>query len=246
MTTPFSPDERHSARLAHALVELADTLVHDFDLVAFLQTLSDRCVDLFELSSAGVMLQDQQAVLQVMASSDERGRTLELMELQNQEGPCLDAYRLREPVQASGDDAAGRWPVFTEHARSAGYRSFAALPLRLREQTIGALNMFSEHDRLIDPTDLSGAQALADVATIGLLNERTLREARLVAEQLQHALTSRVVLEQAKGFIAVRLDYDVDEAFAVMRDYARSHNLRLSDIARQIVDGDLAASELIS
>jgi transcriptional regulator with GAF, ATPase, and Fis domain len=244
MTTPSASREQHTEKLAHALVELADTLVHDFDLVAFLQLLSDHCVDLFALSSAGVMLQDQQAVLQVIASSDERGRTLELMELQNQEGPCLDAFRTRAPVQASGDDAAVRWPLFTEQARVAGYLSFAALPMRLRDQTIGALNMFSEQEQELAPNDLTGAQALADVATIGLLNERTLREARVVAEQLQHALTSRVVLEQAKGIIAVRLDRDVDDAFNVMRTYARRNNLRLSDIARQIVDGDLAASAL--
>jgi transcriptional regulator with GAF, ATPase, and Fis domain len=225
-------------------VELADTLVHDFDVVAFMQTLSDRCTELFSLASAGVMLHDQRDSLQVIASSDERGRTLELMELQNQEGPCLDAFRLREPVQASAPDAARRWPTFTSHAQAAGYHAFAAVPLRLRDQTIGALNLFSESNVLLDAQEITGAQALADVATIGLLNERAIRESRLVAEQLQHALTSRVVLEQAKGVLAVTMDCGVDEAFLVMRGYARSHNLRLGEIAAQVVKGTLDADQL--
>jgi transcriptional regulator with GAF, ATPase, and Fis domain len=236
MTTPNGRDDR-DRKLAQTLVDLADTLVHDFDVVVFLQHLSDSCVDLFDLSSAGVMLQDRQSALQVIASSDERGRTLELMELQNQEGPCLDAFRLKQPVQASGPAADDRWPIFAAHARTLGYQSFAALPMRLRDQTIGALNMFGAHDHVLEAHDLKNAQALADIATIGLLNERAVREARLVAEQLQHALTSRVVLEQAKGIIAVRLDCHVDQSFEVMRSYARSHNLRLSDIAREVVEG---------
>lgn len=239
MTTPPGPGGRDRANLAQTLVKLADTLVSDFDVMVFLQHLSDSCVELFDLSSAGVMLHDQQTDLQVIASSDERGRTLELMEMQNREGPCLDAFRTRTPIQAAGPDAEARWPIFTAHARSAGYQSFAALPMHLRDQTIGALTMFSADERVLDGDDLTNAQALADIATIGLLNERTVREARLVAEQLQHALTSRVVLEQAKGIIAVKLDCDVDHGFHVMRSYARGNNLRLSDIARDVVDGSL-------
>lgn len=246
MTTPRGSSGQDNAKLAQAFVELADTLVSDFDVVVFLQHLSDSCVALFGLSSAGVMLQDHQTALQVIASSDERGRTLELMELQNREGPCLDAFRTKVAIQAAGPDAEARWPIFAAHARTAGYRSFAALPMRLREQTIGALTMFSADERVLDRDDLTNAQALADIATIGLLNERTVREARLVAEQLQRALTSRVVLEQAKGVVAVKLDCDVDRAFHVMRSYARSNNLRLSDIAREVVDGSLDAVRLES
>lgn len=242
-STPSAPDG-HGDRLAQMLVELADTLVHEFDIVAFLHTLSDRCVELLDLTSAGVMLDDQRGSLQVIASSDERGHTLELMELQNQEGPCLDAYRLRTPLQAVAVDAAVRWPTFTRHAEAAGYHAFAAVPLRLRDQTIGVLNLFGDHDMLLEERQLSSAQALADIATIGLLNERAFRESRLVAEQLQYTVTSRVVLEQAKGVLAVTLNCTVDEAFSVMRSYARDHKRRLSEIAGQVVRGELTKDEL--
>jgi transcriptional regulator with GAF, ATPase, and Fis domain len=244
MIAAHAADDERSVKFARTLVELADTLVHDFDVVAFLQMLSDRCVDLFSVTSAGVMLHDQRDSLQVIASSDERGRTLELMELQNQEGPCLDAFRLAAPVQASADAASERWPVFASHARLAGYHTFAALPLRLRGTTIGALNLFSNQTSVLAEDEIIDAQALADIATIGLLNERAVRESRLLAEQLQHALTSRVVLEQAKGVLAVKLNCHVDEAFLVMRSYARSHNLRLGDIARQVIDGEVTPPDL--
>jgi GAF domain-containing protein len=230
--------------MSRTLVELADTLVRGFDVVEFLQALSTSCVGLLDLASAGVMLHDTQNNLQVVASSDERGRALELLELQSSEGPCLDAYRLRRPVQAGAAEAGERWPMFTAHAQSLGYLAYIAVPMRLRDQVIGALNLFRDQDSLLQDQELRDAQALADIATIGLLNERAVRESRLVAEQLQYALTSRVVLEQAKGALAVMLDSDVDAAFQVMRNYSRNHNLRLGDVARQVIQGDLTASEL--
>jgi GAF domain-containing protein len=243
MTNPPPTDPR-SDRLSRTMVELADTLVHGFDVVEFLQSLSTSCVGLFGLASAGVMLHDNRQNLQVIASSDERGRALELLELQNSEGPCLDAYRLKRPVQAVAEEALDRWPMFTPHAQSMGYQAYIAVPMRLRDQVIGALNLFRDEGHVLHAQELREAQALADIATIGLLNERALRESRLVAEQLQHALTSRVVLEQAKGALASMLDCDVDEAFKVMRTYARNHNLRLGDIARQVIQGEITPTRL--
>lgn len=243
MTNPPPADPR-ADRMSRTMVDLADTLVHGFDVVEFLQALSTSCVDLLQLASAGVMLHDKQRNLQVVASSDERGRTLELLELQSSEGPCLDAYRLRLPVQAGAAEAVERWPMFTAHARSMGYQTYIAVPMRLRDEVIGALNLFRDHDSLLQDQELRDAQALADIATIGLLNERAVRESRLVAEQLQHALTSRVILEQAKGALASMLDCDVDEAFRVMRGYARDHNVRLGDIARQVIQGDITPGTL--
>jgi transcriptional regulator with GAF, ATPase, and Fis domain len=240
--TPDDAARERSEALSRTMVDLADTLVHDFDVVDFLQLLSSRCVEVLGLSSAGVMLRDQRENLQVMASSDERAHSLELMEVQNQEGPCLDAYRLSVPVQAGAATAAKRWPIFAERAQSYGYRTVGAVPLRLREQTIGALNMFSDSEIELHERDMRDAQALADIATIGLLNERAVREARLVAEQLQHALTSRVIIEQAKGVVAVRMNCGVDDAFQHMRTYARNKNLRLGEVARQVIEGDLPAS----
>jgi transcriptional regulator with GAF, ATPase, and Fis domain len=227
--------------LARTFVELADSLVHDFDVVSFLQTLSSRCVGLFDVGAAGVMLLDSEAVLRVVASSDEFAHTLELMELQNEEGPCLDAFRTSKAVQARQAESVQRWPRFTEQAHSLGYQAFTAVPLRLRSQTIGALNLFGTRDLLLGDSDMSNAQALADIATIGLINERTLRQSQVVAAELQHALTSRVHIEQAKGFLSVKLGCGVDEAFIVMRDYCRDHNLRLADVARAVVAGDVPA-----
>jgi transcriptional regulator with GAF, ATPase, and Fis domain len=239
---PEDSGHERSEVLSRAMVDLADTLVHDFEIVDFLQLLSARCVEVLGLSSAGVMLRDQRENLQVMASSDERARTLELMELQNQEGPCLDAYRLSRPVQAGAVDAARLWPTFAVRAQSFGYQTVGAVPLRLREQTIGALNLFSDSEVQLHERDMRDAQALADIATIGLLNERAVREARLVAEQLQYALTSRVIIEQAKGVVAVKMNCDVDDAFQYMRSYARNNNRRLGEVARQVIEGELSTT----
>ena len=245
MTNPASADPR-SERLSRTMVELADTVVNGFDVVEFLQSLSTNCVDLFGLASAGVMLHDTRQNLQIIASSDERGRSLELLELQNSEGPCLDAYRMKRPVQAVDEEAMDRWPMFTTQAQGLGYEAYIAVPMRLRDQVIGALNLFRDRDRLLPDKELREAQALADIATIGLMNERAVRESRLVAEQLQHALTSRVVIEQAKGALASTLNCEVDEAFRLMRAYARNHNHRLGEIARQVIRGELSADEIRS
>lgn len=242
MTAPA--EQPSSDLLSRTFVELADVLVHDFDIVTFLQMLSGRCVDLFSVAAAGVMLQDANQVLQVVASSDEDAHTLELMELQNEEGPCLDAFRTSVPVRARGRESGERWPRFTGQARQFGYQAFSAVPLRLRSQTIGALNLFDDKDVLLREEELRTAQALADIATISMLNERALRESRLVAEQLQYALTSRVVLEQAKGVLAVKLDCGVAEAFAAMRDFGRRNNRRLSDVARAVVAGEIDPSDV--
>lgn len=245
MTTPQHDDHaaRHEA-FSRTLVELADTLVHEFDVVSFLQLLSSRCVELFDLTSAGVMLHDSDDTLHVMASSDEEAHALEVLELQNQEGPCLDAYRLGNVVQADASSTSARWPLFAPHAQARGYLAVSAVPMRLRLDVIGALNLFRDRDEVLSDSEVRDAQALADIATISLLQERVLRESRLVAEQLQQALTSRVVLEQAKGVLAVKIGCDVDQAFLLLRSYARTRNLRLSDVARQVVEGVLTSEAL--
>jgi GAF domain-containing protein len=233
--------------LAQTFVELADTLVAGFDIVDFLHTLADRSAALFRPAEAGVMLADQRGGLRVMASSSERARLLELFELQNEEGPCLDCFRTGTPVVAAdlGDDA-GRWPLFTAEAVAAGFRSAHSLPLRFRAQMIGALNLFGAQPALMDDHDLAGAQAMADIATISILQERTLREARVLAEQLQRALNSRLVIEQAKGVLAERAKINLDEAFALLRTYARTYNRRLHDVATAVISSLLTIEELAS
>ena len=233
------------AMLARALVELADTLVADFDVVELLTLLADRCVDVLDVGAAGLMLAGPDGDLRVMASSSEAMRVLELFELQSREGPCLDCYRTGGPVVnqdlATGN---GRWPRFGPEALAAGFRSVHALPMRLRGTVIGALNLFHVEPGEMRRADLDAAQALADVATIAILQHRAALEAEVVVEQLNAALNSRILIEQAKGMIAERLGLDMERAFSVLRHHARNHNLRLADVARDVIEGRLAASAL--
>jgi len=226
--------------LATTFVDLADTLVADFDVIDFLHTLATRTVELLDADAAGIMLADQDGGLHVMASSAEEARLLELYELQNNEGPCLDCFRSGRPV-ARGDLPAMRssWPAFTDELQQLGFRSAQALPMRLRDETIGALNLFRLQPGLLSEADLGIGQAMADVATVGLIQERSIAASELLATQLQTALTSRVQLEQAKGMLAQRTGLPLGQAFQLMRDYARSRGRRMSDVAAQIIEGVL-------
>ena len=222
--------------LSDTFVELADTMVADFDVIDFLHLLTDRSVSLLSASAAGVMLADPRGELRVAASSNEAAGLLELFQIQNDQGPCLDCFRTGRPVTAA--DLAGpgqRWPRFAAAATGSGFRAVEALPMRLRDQVIGALNLFRAAAGPFDPAELRIGQALADVATIGLLHERNVRRSETVAEQLQGALNSRVVIEQAKGKLAERRSINMDQAFVLLRDYARNSNQRLTDVARNFV-----------
>jgi GAF domain-containing protein len=227
--------------LSDTFIELADTMVADFDVIDFLHLLTDRSVALLGASAAGVMLADPRGELRVAAASSEEAGLLELFQLQNDQGPCLKCFRTGRAVTAT--DLAGlapQWPRFAEAATQAGFATVEALPMRLRDQVIGALNLFRAEPGPFDPADLRIAQALADVATIGLLHERHVRRREAVSEQLQAALNSRVVIEQAKGKLAERLGIDMDRAFRMLRDYARNTNQHLTDIARDFVTAGTA------
>jgi GAF domain-containing protein len=227
--------------LSDTFVDLADTMVADFDVIDFLHLLTDRSVRLLGAAAAGVVLADPRGELRVAAASTEEVGLLELFQLQNDQGPCLECFRTGQAVTAT--DLAGpapRWPRFAQAATRAGFRTVQALPMRLRDQVIGALNLFGAGPGLFDRADLRIAQALADVATIGLLHERNVRRTETVAEQLQAALNSRVVIEQAKGKLAERLSIDMDRAFTMLRDYARNTNQRLTDVACAFVEGATA------
>ncbi|MFI6026608.1 ANTAR domain-containing protein [Amycolatopsis magusensis] len=226
--------------LASTFVSLADTLVADFDVIDFLHTLATRSVQVLDVDAAGIMLADPHGGLHVMASSTEDARLLELYELQSDEGPCLDCFRTGRPVARDDLPAMSTsWPVFTEQLQELGFRSAQALPLRLRAETIGALNLFRFEPGRMSEADLEIGQAMADVATVGLIQERAIAAGERLATQLQTALSSRVQLEQAKGVLAQRARLPMDEAFQVMRAYARSHNRRLGDVAAQIIHGTL-------
>jgi GAF domain-containing protein len=231
--------------LARTLVELADTLVADFDVVELLTRLADRCVDVLDVAAAGLMLVGPDGDLRVMASSSEAMRVLELFELQAKEGPCLDCYRSGKPIMSS--DLARvdrRWPRFAAEALSGGFRSVHALPMRLRGTVIGALNLFRVEPGEMRPAEVDAAQALADVATIAILQNRASLEAQVVNQQLAHALNSRVVIEQAKGMVAERQDLSMEQAFYALRKHARDHNLRLVEVAEAVISGSLAMPAL--
>jgi GAF domain-containing protein len=232
-------------KLARTLVELADTLVADFDVVELLTLLTHRCVDVLNVSAAGLMLVAPEGDLRVMASSSETMRVLELFELQSQEGPCLDCYRTGLPVVNQDlTTVNGRWPRFAEEALAAGFRSVHALPMRLRGVVLGALNLFFVEPGDMLQVDIEAAQAMADVATIAILQHRAALEAQILNEQLNYALNSRIVIEQAKGMVAERENLNMEQAFALLRNHARNHNLRLVDVARDIITARMAVAAL--
>jgi transcriptional regulator with GAF, ATPase, and Fis domain len=231
--------------LARTLVELADTLTGDFDVVELLTLLADRCVDVLDVAAPGIMLVAPDGSLRVMASSSEAMRLLELFELQAHEGPCLDSYRTGLPV-LNHDLATvdGRWPRFAVEALAAGFHSVHALPMRLRGDIIGALNLFHIDQGEMRQADVDAAQALADVATIAILQHREAVEGQHLNEQLQIALNSRIVIEQAKGMVAERLGVNMEQAFSTLRSHARNQNLLLIDVARDVIRGTLSAAAL--
>jgi GAF domain-containing protein len=225
-------------RLAEVFVEVADTLVDDFDVIEFLQLVSERTAELLQAGAVGLLLADQYGGLQFMAASDEATKLLELFEVQHREGPCLDAFRTGDPVHASDLVADGRWPLFSSRVIEAGFGSVHAMPMRLRGEVIGALSLFGRRSDQLDGADARIVQALVDIATIGLLQERAIRRNEVLVEQLQGALNSRVIIEQAKGALAQLRDITVDEAFELMRAFARNNGRRLSQVAQAVVSGD--------
>jgi GAF domain-containing protein len=227
-------------RLAQTFVELADTLVGGFDLMEFLHMLTERCVELLEVDAAGLLLADGRGTLQLVAASTEQARVVELFQIQNDEGPCLDSYRTGQPVivgDIAAADAAARWPRFAAAAREMGFAAVHAIPMRLREQVIGTLNLFGSAPDGLDPAVARAARALVDIATIGILQERATREHELVTGQLQVALNSRVIIEQAKGILAERMGVTPDQAFIVLRAYSRNNNHPLTQLAGDVISG---------
>jgi GAF domain-containing protein len=232
--------------LIEAFVVLADTMVDDYDVIDLLDRLVGYCVELLAVDAAGILLADALGDLRVVASSNEQTDWMELMQLQADEGPCVECFRTGAPVSIGDlDEAAARWPRFVAAIEERGtYRSVHALPLRLRGEGIGTLNLFHQHPGPLPAADLALGQALADVATIGILSERAIRRGEVVNEQLQIALNNRIIIEQAKGVLAQHGNLNMDAAFDRLRSYARHNGLRLSDVARRVVDTDLATDVL--
>jgi GAF domain-containing protein len=226
-------------RLAAAFVELADTLVGDFDVIHFLHTLTDHCVALLDITAAGVVLATLRGELVDVCASDERARALALTSIDLGEGPSLDCYRLGRPLPDTAlahPRAKANWPRFAPRAADLGFTSVAGAPLRLRDEVIGALTLFRTGSGALDQAELRLGQALADTAAISILQQRALHEQATLATQLQTALTSRIIIEQAKGALAQRRHITADEAFDQLRHYARHHGLRLTDVAREVME----------
>lgn len=231
--------------LVETFVALADTLVADFDVVEFLSMLTLRVVELSIATESGILLADETGDLQFMAASKERTRLLELFQIQNAEGPCHDCFTTGKAVQVADLKLeVDRWPVFAPRALDVGFRSVQAVPMRLRGETLGAMNLFMAEPGVVETKDQALIQALADIATIGLLQRRTTLNAQLHLGQVQHALHSRIVIEQAKGILAQQAGIPVDTAFDRLRKYARSNNKPLHDVARSVIDGEMSATNL--
>ncbi|MCD2195564.1 GAF and ANTAR domain-containing protein [Actinomycetospora endophytica] len=241
MTTPAASSEQ---ALLEAFVRLADTLVTDFDVIDLFQGLCTDCVDLLGADAAGLLISDQRGSLQVVSASTEQAHLVELFALQADQGPCLECFRTSTQVRSSDLDGDGRWPLFARRAVEEGFAAVHALPMRLRGETIGALNLFHRRPHAMQSSELGVGQALADVATIAILSDRSARERELLTEQLQSALTSRIVIEQAKGVVAERAGISVDEAFVILRGYARRTRTQLTGLARGVVDGSVPTDPL--
>jgi GAF domain-containing protein len=227
---------QRQARLAQRFVALADTLVDDYDVVEVLDGLMSTCLELLEVDEAGLLLTNPQGQLQRVASSSEEARLLELLQVQTKEGPCFEAVETGEPIMVA--DIArtrDRWPTFASRAIADGFHSVYAFPMKLREATVGGLNLFGIREHALDEEDRVIAKALADIATIGILQQRSLTRSSLLAENLQRALNTRIVVEQAKGVLSERGGIPMDATFDMLRSYARSHNLKLSEVAQSVV-----------
>ena len=247
------PQDDREHLLTSAFVELADTLVDDYDVIDVLDRLVGYSVTLLAADAAGILLVDPHGRLRVVASSSEESDWTELMQIQADEGPCVECVRTGGPVTVTDlDAAADRWPRLAaalrdrDRGRSDRYRSVHALPLRLRGEAIGGMNLFHTHPGPLPEADLRLGQALADIATIGILQERAIRHGEVLAEQLQNALNTRVTIEQAKGVLAQLGNVPMDVAFDHLRRFARSHNTLLGEVARQVVTDRTFARRLLA
>lgn len=238
--------EDRERAIAQAFVSLTNSLVEGFDVLDLLSGLTVDCARLLDIASAGLLLADGRGTLHLAAASSHAARDVELLQLQRQEGPCLECYRTGVPV--SVDDLSRetqRWPQFAPAALHAGFASVHAMPMRLQENVLGALGLFGTATGALEEDDVALAQALAHVASVAIVTGKAAADKALITEQLQTALTSRVVLEQAKGLIAQSGNVDVDEAFTLVRSYARRHNARLTDVARTLVSRELPTQQVL-
>ncbi|MFT5434042.1 MAG: GAF domain-containing protein [Myxococcota bacterium] len=237
---------RHRAETVAAFVEIVEALVGDFDLIEVLTALTSRVITLLDVEAAGVLLADSDGCLRVIGASNEAIELLELFQIQNDEGPCLDCFQSGEVVLHSNLNLSSPWPLFSKECTEAGFASVCAVPMRLQSRTIGCLNMFLRGDGGLTDADVNLAQAFAHVATVVIMQDEASRTAAIREGQLSHALTSRIAIEQAKGMIAERFDVEMDEAFARLRSYSQNNNVALTSLAQALVAGTAQIDDVTS
>ncbi|HEX4587468.1 MAG TPA: GAF and ANTAR domain-containing protein [Mycobacterium sp.] len=228
-------DTPRETRVLNAVVTLVDSLLDDFDIVDLLTELTQRCADLLDVAAAGFLLADPLDQLRLLAATSEQARELELFQLQADEGPCVDCYKSGEPVTiADLTTATQRWPSFVPAALDGGFASVHALPMRAAGTVLGALGLFGARPGALDDADLLVGQTLTHIACVAILQEHPPTPARVMA-QLRTVLASRVIVEQAKGFLRERLDVTIEDAFTLLRAYAHTNGEHLTDIARRLI-----------
>lgn len=232
------------ALTATTFVEIVETLVSDFDVIEVLTVLTSRCVELLGAAAAGILLADADGHLRVIGASTEQIQLLELFQVQNDEGPCLDCYRSGTVVLHSDLDAVSPWPLFAPECANAGFASVCAVPMRLKSRVLGCLNLFMSTPGGLSEADVALAQALADVASISIIQDQATRDAVIREGNLQHALNSRIAIEQAKGMLAERYSTDMDQAFSWLRSFARNNNRGLTDVASALIAGLISADAI--
>jgi transcriptional regulator with GAF, ATPase, and Fis domain len=241
-----SVSAQHQGRTANTFVEIVGALVGDFDVIEVLTALASRAVELLDAAAAGVLLADADGRLRVIGASTEAIELLELFQIQNDEGPCLDCFSSGEIVLHSNLNTASPWPRFSKECTEAGFASVCAVPMRLQHRTIGCVNMFLRGDGGLTDADVALAQALADVATVVIIQDEASRDAAIREGHLSHALTSRIAIEQAKGMIAERFGVEMDEAFARLRSYSQNNNVGLTGFAEALVAGTANINDVAS
>lgn len=232
------------ARINAAFVTVADTLTSDYDMVDLLHILVQECVGILDMQAGGLMLVDGSGELHLMTSTSEAAGFVEVMQLNADAGPCIDCFHSGTAVSVKDIARAPGWPAFRSAAAGQGFQSVLATPMKLRGKIIGTMNLFGADPREVSSRDAAVAQALADVATIGILQERVIREGHLMEEQLHRALDSRILIEQAKGVIANELSITMDEAFGLLRKYARDGNLTIRSVSESVSDRTLGVEQM--
>ena len=233
-------------QVLHAVVSLVDSLLDDFDIVELLTQLTERCAQLLDVASSGLLLADPRQQLNLMAATSNKTHELELFQLQSDEGPCLDCYATGAPISVADLGAeADRWPRFVEAATRSGFASVHAVPMRAAGMVLGALGLFGTAVGELNRQDLVVAQTLAHIATVAIVQEHA-PTPDAVLPRLRGALSSRIVVEQAKGFLRVTMGVSVEEAFALLRAYAGTHTVHLSDLARSLISDPASRPEILA